>query len=343
MIKKRTLMLLVAVVATVTSLMAQPKAQRQNLTTEQQEQIKAVKDQYAPKLKEIRDDMHQKSVEQKVLLSSKTIDEKTVYANIDAISELKVARHNEMTAMHTAMTAVCPNAATRPANGRRMNNQGQKSHSQGQGMRQDNRSNNKGQGMQKGNSQKKNGQGQMTQGQGQGQGQGMRQDNRSNNKGQGMQKGNAQKKNGQGHMAQGQRKGQGNGQHQQGFCANGSNNQGLRNGAGQGLMLGENCNMTDAQKATLKEVNKKHFWGIQETQNELALLKAGNTTFEERNASFAEVNALQTKLAKQKMALKLEVISNLTEDQRIIMMNHKGHNKNNGKKQGSSRMHKNRS
>lgn len=296
--KKRTITLLVAAAAAVTGLIAQPNANRQALSQEQKEQMQEIREKYAPKIKEIKDDIRLKQVEQKTLLASKEVDEKAVYATIDAIGELKTSLHQETTSLRNEMKEVCPNANKMMAY--KHGNRGPK---QGQAYR-------KGNGQGPNNNNMRKGQGQAQRGQGVGQGQ----DRPRMQQGQGMHNNNRPNK----------QKAYANGQgprHQQGM------QQGRQ---GQGMIFGANCKLTDEQKTALAEIRKKHFWDIQETQNELALLKAKNTTVEERQAAYAEVNALQTKLAKQRMAQKLELMEQLTEEQRMQMISKKNHRKHRG-------------
>lgn len=287
-------MLLVAVLATVTSVMAQANAPQKTLSPEQKEQIKEVREKYSPKIKEIKDELRFKQVEQKTLLASKKVDEKAVYATIDAIGELKASLHKETSALRSEMKDVCPNAGKMMASTR----QGNKRPSNGQGVRQ-------GQGNRPGKQT-------MHQGNERSQRQGMQQG--QNSKGQ--------------HMAQNSKRPQGNKSGiKTGKKGQGSQH-GMRNEGNQGQKRQTpKLDLSDEQKTAIAEVKKEHFWSIQETQNELALLKAKNNTLEERQASFNEMNTLQTKLAKQRMALKLDIMSQLTEEQRMQMiskMQHKG-------------------
>lgn len=301
--KKRTITLLVAAAAAVTGLIAQPNANRQALSQEQKEQMQEIREKYAPKIKEIKDDIRLKQVEQKTLLASKEVDEKAIYATIDAIGELKTSLHQETSSLRNEMKEVCPNADKMMAY--RNGNRGQM---QGQAYR-------KGNGQGPNNANMHNGQGKAQRGQGVGQGQAR----------QGMQQGQGMRNNNHPNKQKAYANGQGP-RHQQGM-----QQRGMQQGRqGQGMMFGANCKLTDEQKTALTEIRKKHFWDIQETQNELALLKAKNTTAEERQAAYAEVNALQTKLAKQRMAQKLEVMEQLTEEQRIQMINRMNHKKHRG-------------
>ncbi len=83
-------------------------------------------------------------------------------------------------------------------------------------------------------------------------------------------------------------------------------------------------NLSDTQKEQMAAVKKAHFWKIQETKNKLSLLKAKNTDIDKQLNALSEVNALQTQLEKQKMAVKLEKMKILTEEQRIKMMSQRG-------------------
>ena len=283
--KKRTILLLVAA-ATVTSLWAQPRANRTTLSPEQQTQMQEIRNKYAPEIKDIRDEIRLKHVEQNTLLASKIIDGKAVYATIDAIGKLRASLHETTSAQREALQQVCPNADKAWAYQRGQRSMQEQGFHQGQGNQQGMRS---GQGRQ--------GMGQCATPQRQ---------QMKNNKGQ-----RPQGK----HMAigQGARKGM---KHHQAL------GQGYQ---GQGIMFGPNCQLTDKQKTMMANIRKEHFWNIQETQNKLALLKAQNTTPEERQAAFSEINTLQTKLAKQRMTMHLEMMSELTEDQRIQMLSQRKH------------------
>ncbi len=77
--------------------------------------------------------------------------------------------------------------------------------------------------------------------------------------------------------------------------------------------------LTEEQKAKMEEIKKTHFWLIQETENELNLLQAKNKTADTaaQLKSVDKIAALNTQLAKQKMAMKLEMRKVLTEEQLI--------------------------
>ena len=283
--KMTVLLVIMFTIASGAFAQTQPKAAR--LTDDQKELMQEVREKYSPKIDKIQQELRVVSAEQKAALSAKSINEKTVYANIDKMSALKKDLQKEGLMMHKEMVGICPFADKK----------------QGFGPQQKQAFRGNGQGVQKRDD--KNGQG-MHQGRTSGQGQAMTQGAGNRKMTQG--KGQASCPQGQMHQRNGQR---GNG---------------LNNGQGQKTQKfsGENCVMSDEQKTQIAAIKKTHFWGIQETENELAILKAKNVSVDDKLASLDKVSALQTKLANQKMAERLEVMQTLTEEQRMKMVAHQG-------------------
>ena len=287
------------VLSTITTgFFAQGRQQANSATAEQKEQMKEVKEKYSPELTELRNELRLVSTEQRVLLSSKEINEKAIYANIDKMGQLKTDMHKQTLAMHGEMKTICPAAGKK---------HGAK---QGQQMK----------GERKG---AKMGEGKTPQ---------------------------------RGHQAQAQ-----NSQRPQ----KGQQNKGMKQGAKQGNEGQSNCTqgprkgensrlkLDIEQTEQIAEIKAAHFWKIQETQNQIALLKAKNTSPEAQLASIDDISSLQTQLAKQRMAVKLETLKVLTEEQRMQMIamhqgkkghgQDKGHNRTRGHKKGQGeRMHKER-
>lgn len=265
------------VLSTITTgIFAQARPQAKQLTEEQKEQMKEVKEKYTPTISELRQEMKVSATEQKVLLSSKKINEKAIYANIDKMGALKADMHKQMLAMRGEMKTICPEAG------------------KGNGPRR---------GMHQNSSDKVE---RMHQG-------------KSSQKGQ-----SAQSNKGKQQRAQGKSMKQG-----QACQAKGS--QGEQKGKGSMLKL------SDEQKEQMAAIKKAHFWDIQETQNEIALLKAKNTSPEDQLKSLDQISNLQTTLAKQKMAVKLETMQVLTEEQRMMMIAKKGNQKGNNRGQKGKR------
>jgi len=93
-------------------------------------------------------------------------------------------------------------------------------------------------------------------------------------------------------------------------------------------------NLSEEQKTAIAEIKKEHFWDIQEIQNEIKLLKAKNSSIEDQLASAKEMNALYTELAKEKMAVKLEVREVLSEEQLMKVIAKQGMKDGKGPRQG---------
>lgn len=87
--------------------------------------------------------------------------------------------------------------------------------------------------------------------------------------------------------------------------------------AEQGKARKGGLELTEEQKEQMAEIKKAHFWNIQELENSISLVKAENVTIEQQLASVDKVSKLQTKLAKEEMAVKLEMMEILTEEQRM--------------------------
>ncbi len=311
--KTRKFIAVLMLSALTTGIFAQPQVKRTQLTEEQKEQMTEVREKYAPKMQELRNELRVKKAEQDALLSKKIVDEKAVYANIDATAAIKTEMLKNTAALRGEMKEICPNDGQGQFAGRQHLNGPRNGMGQGQGQRPRN-----GQGYAQGKGQTAQ-QGQM---QGSGQGNGVKQ-------GAHQKQAYAQGR-GQGNRA-GNKQGMGQGRGQE------YGNRGLR-GNGQGLNQGRGfgLDLTEEQQAKMTEIKTAHFWGIQETQSEIELLKAQNADAEAKVESIDELSALQTKLAKQKMAMRLEMRDVLTEEQLMTVVAKQDQR---GRRGGNARMH----
>lgn len=304
----------------ITSVFAQARPQTQQLTEEQKEQMQEVKEKYAPAISEFRQEIRVVSTEQHGLLTSKIIDEKAIYANVDKMGQLKGDMQKQTLTMRSEMQEVCPFDRQTLRQGRVMGNR-QGLGSMGNHQGRNNTANNNQRLHQNG---PRNGQGMQN-----GQGTNARKTGMNNSSKIYAQKGQQNKP--------------------------GNKGQGMQRGVrGQGQVLGANVgngeknflNLSIEQAEELSEIKTSHFWTIQETQNEIALLKAKNSSSEDQLKSIDEVNTLQTTLAKQKMALKLETMKVLTEEQRMMLIAKRGYNQGQGRGnvqgRGIQRSHQNR-
>lgn len=267
--------MMVLIVSTITTgVFAQSRPQKSELTDEQKEQMQVVREKYAEDLKELRGEMQLIATQQKVLLSSKTIDEKAIYANIDKIGMLKANMQKQMLAMHGEMKTIVPDAQ-----------KGKRSHSMKKSS---------------GHRDSKMHQGKTAQ------------------RGQRPQE-NASK--GRQHQ----------GRNMNAPCT--ANAKGKENNRAKGL------NLDIDQAEQIGEIKKAHFWTIQETKNEIALLKAESKNAENKEKAIDELSQLQTKLAKQVMAVKIETMNVLTEEQRMKMIATKGKQGPSKRGRGMSRAH----
>lgn len=255
--KQFMLVLLMAVFAS--SMFAQPKTC--TLTPEQKVEIEKVREAYAPKFQEIKQEMRVLGAEQKALLSSKVIDEQKVYKNLDKMSELKVAMQKQMLSMHKEKVAIAPEAGKKKGHGMKPKQCASK---QGKGKSCD----------------------KAVKGQGKGKGQGKACTSATCAQGPKAKQGK--------HSRQGAKKGQ----------------QSKRQGA-------KGMNFTDEQKEAMKAVKMASFWEIQDTKNAISVLKANNVTVDDKLKSLNKLGDLQAQLAKQKMAVKLQMIDLMTEEQRM--------------------------
>ena len=274
------------VLSTITTgIFAQTRPQAKELTEAQKEQMSEVKEKYAPAISDLRQEINVISTEQHGLLTSKEIDEKSIYANIDKMGQLKADMQKQTLAMRGEMKTICPSKGQTGMRSVKMH-QGNKN----QGKSCD------------------NGKQEM------------------HKKGQGV---NAKKNaNSSRNCAQGQKMNKG--QKGQGMK---SSNKGQKV-KGQGGSMNEFLDLSIDQAEQISEIRTAHFWTIQETENQIALLKAKSTTSEDQLKSIDKVSALQTKLAKQKMSVKLETMKVLTEEQRIKMIAAKGQGKGHGPQKG---------
>lgn len=303
--KNKVIMMALVMSTITTGIFAQARPQTKELTDAQKEQISNVKEKYAPAISNLRQEIRVISTEQHGLLTSKTIDEKTIYANIDKMGQLKADMQKQTIAMRSEMKELCPLA--KKGQGMHQSKTAKK-HINGKRQNQGNQVNSNQKVHQKGaqNAQCMSPKGQKTYAV-------KGEQNRNNNKGQGIQK----------------------------------------NGRGQGNKRNANSprhenllKLSTEQTEEIAQIKKAHFWEIQETQNELALLKVKNANAEEQVKAVDEINALQTKLAKQKMSIKLETMQVMTEEQRMIVIakkgRHQGQSKGQGHSKGMHRQHQNR-
>lgn len=280
---KKVIMMMLVMSSITTGIFAQQRSEGKQITEEQKEQMKAVRDKYSPKMAEIKNEMHVIMTEQKALLSSKSIDEKAVYANIDKMGILKTDMQKQMLSMRSEMKTICPEMSECKGGKRHQAQQGGEKGKQMHG--------------EKGG---KRGQGEAKQCEGQCKAKDTPKKEQSCSK---EQCSKAEARGNKGHK-------------------------------------GAKLDLTDEQKAEVAEIKKAHFWTIQELENEISVLRAKAKGAEDQLASIDEISALQTKLAKEKMSVKLEVIDILTEEQRMKsiamydrqMKSHKGSDKPQGKR-----------
>ena len=277
--KNKVIMMALVMSTITTGIFAQARPQTTKLTDAQKEQISNVKEKYAPAISDLRQEIRVISTEQHGLLTSKTIDEKSIYANIDKMGQLKADMQKQTIAMRSEMKELCPLAK-------------------------------KGQGMHQGENSKK----------------------QVNNKRQNQeQQANSNQKT---HQKGGQ-KGQGmSTKGQKTYAAKGKE---MKKGGKQNTNStrhGDFLKLSTEQTEEIAQIKKAHFWEIQETQNELALLKVKSANSEEQLKAVNQISALQTKLAKQKMSVKLETMQVMTEEQRIKMISAKGQGRGHGQQKG---------
>lgn len=305
--KNKVIMMALVMSTITTGIFAQARPQTKTLTDAQKEQISEIKEKYAPAISELRQEIRITSTEQHGLLTSKTIDEKAIYANIDKSGQLKADMQKKTLAMRGEMMEICP-----------FNSQA-RNQSIHKGNMPEKRAYNK--------RQDQNKQGQNTQGLHQ---------KRSQNT-QSMSSKGKKAYAAKGQQNHGKTKGQGM---QKGVRGQGNNIN--ANSPRQTNLL----KLSPEQTAEMAKIKKEHFWEIQETQNALALLKVKNVSLENQLKAVDEISALQTKLTKQKMGLKLATMKVLTEEQRIMTIAKRGHNQGHGKSQrpnnGMNRAHQNR-
>ena len=281
------------VMSTITTgIFAQARQQNKQLTEEQKEQMEAVKSEYLPAISELRQEMKVISTEQRILLSSQNIDEKSIYANIDKMGKLKVDMKKQTLAMRGDMQEICPLDAKGSRQGMRPTRMHQNNDGKGQKTARN------GEGMHQG---------------------GMKMQNNQQGDVKGQKRTDAPKM-----MAQ--NKG----------MEKGDKAQGMKEGRGKQQLMGAKgnegrsrnfVNLSVEQKDEIAEIKRSHFWTIQETQNEIALLNAKSQSVEDQLKTVEKIGALQTKLEKQKMAEKLETMQVLTEDQRMKMIASRGHDR----------------
>lgn len=274
------IMVAIAMMTITTGAFAQGREKSDQLTDAQKEQMKEVKEKYAPTIKELRSELHIATTQQKVLLSSQEIDEKAIYANIDKMGELKADMQKQTLAMRTEMKDICPEAC-------------------------------KGQHGNKARAQKGN--------------------NSKEGKGGHARAAKEGKKEGMSKRPQ-------HGEQLAKCDAKGGSQKCQKGGAEKG-QKGQDCKLklNTEQTDQIAEIKKAHFWKIQEIENEITLAKAkGN---KEDAKMIAEINALQTELAKERMAVKLETIKILTEEQRMQMIAMKSEK---GRGHGKQRQHQQR-
>ena len=270
--KTKRIITALALAALSLTTFAQAPQQRPQMSEEQRMEMKAVREKYSPEIEKLKNDIAVKQAKQKSLLSSKEIDEKAVYANIDAMGALKADLQKKEIAMRSEMKKINPNAGNRnpqarPSGAREGGQMHARPRSKQMGNKPQCRS-----GMENGQCGDK-----------------MAQQNRAG--------------------AQGQRQGQ----KPQKNCKSG----GKKCGMGQ---------LSEDQKAKAEEIKKTHFWLIQETEKQLELLKVQNKNVDNatRLAAIDKISALETQLAKQQMAMKLDMRKILTEEQLMQMIERQG-------------------
>lgn len=258
---------------------AQNQPQNKQLTEEQKEQLDNIHKKYAQDINDINDELRYAKAEQQVLFSSKTIDEKAIYANIDKIGELRTKLQKQTLTMQSEMKKICPierqefipnfQRGPRQRNGAR---------GRRPGMQDDATPNNNK--MQDENATAQNHFAQKN-----------------------PQRGNANQKERMQYKKQNPERGNGPKCHPD-----------------NGMFFAEQLNLKPEQKTQIETIKKEHFWDIQETKNQLTLLEAQNSNPEDLLNATDEINTLRTKLSKQEMTVKLEIINVLTEEQRMKMI-----------------------
>lgn len=127
--KKVTIMMVIAL-SVMTSVFAQKKNNRVELTEVQKTEMTAVHEKYASDMKELKDEMRLIQTEQKALLSSEEINEKAIYAKLEEMSEAKAKMQKQQLSMRIEMQEIAPDMAMK---GRGHARQGEGCSKQGEG------------------------------------------------------------------------------------------------------------------------------------------------------------------------------------------------------------------